>query len=136
MKYILGLFLLLSIHSYSQTPSPYELKMDSISISHLNLSLEQFRQREFMLTLSPIKKVKVTLKTGFNNNILSKVNADATNITDAFQDVDTQDYISVLKYDIRLKIYLNKVTRLIFGTVINGVESSTNSYTMGLLMKF
>lgn len=127
-------FLLLSCSVYSQKliRSPYEVRMDSIGLSRLQLGFEPIIHKS--LTWSPIQRLKVNLKTRLNKAILSKLDLD--NMDELFDDLDTDDYLSLGMYDIRGKYYLNKWCRITGRVMITGIETQTYFYSIGTILKF
>lgn len=140
MKLILPLILLITtLCSYSQPITyglSYNTRMESISMNHLDLSLKAIRTKSHILIIRPLHRIKFTFKTGFNKSILNKVNIEADNVEDMLQDVTVDDYISLIKYDIRCKVYITKNIRILFMSMINGLEFNTNVYSSGLLIRF
>lgn len=129
-------FLLLSCSVYSQKliRSPYEVRMDSIGLSRLQLGFEPIIHKNKSLTWSPFKRLKVNLKTRLNKAILSKLDLD--NMDELFDDLDTDDYLSLGMYDIRGKYYLNKWCRITGRVMITGIETQTYFYSIGTILKF
>jgi len=127
-------FLLLSCSVYSQKliRSPYEVRMDSIGLSRLQLGFEPIIHKS--LTWSPIQRLKVNLKTRLNKAIISKLDLD--NMDELFDDLDTDDYLSLGMYDIRGKYYLNKWCRITGRVMITGIETQTYFYSIGTILKF
>lgn len=85
-----------------------------------------------------LSKVKMTIKVGINTSEIQ--NADSTylatsNFSDALGAIDVADLV---KYSYRLKIYINKKTKVVFNMQAVGLGSlynSNNSYTVGIIVK-
>lgn len=129
-------FLLLSCSVYSQKliRTPYEVRMDSIALSRLQLGFDTIIHKDRVLSWSPIKRFKLTLKTRLNNNVISKLDFD--NADEMFDDLDTDDYLSLGMYDIQSKYYLNKSCKITGRIMITGVETQTYFYSIGTILKF
>jgi hypothetical protein len=129
-------FLLLSCSVYSQKliRTPYEVRMDSIGLSRLQLGFEPIILKNKSLTWSPFQRLKVNLKTRLNKAILSKLDFDDAD--EMFDDLDTDDYLSLGMYDIQSKYYLNKWCRITGRVMITGVETQTYFYSIGTILKF
>ena len=126
------LFLLVSFMSYGQHVhlSLFDKRMDSLVICNrvkinpiVDNSIETFRVSKWF---------KLTLKTSINSDVISKLGSK----TISLGEFETDDYLSIGKYDIRMKIYITKSFRFIFETVANGVDFNTYSYKSGFIIKF
>lgn len=107
---------------------------------NINITLLQYHQiqlRKFrMLTISPLRMVKFTLKAGFNGGIVSKINTRdliTGDFQDAFNEMEPQDALSIVKYDARLKVYLSKRWRLLMRAQVLGFGK--NIYSAGFFWK-
>jgi hypothetical protein len=114
--------------------SPYQKKMDSISMTKLNLNLKQINTKKNVYTYKPYKWVKLTFKTRLNNNVINKIRLD-NGVLNMFNYLDMEDYLSLGVYDVRMKLYLSKTVSFIQTIVINGVQNKTYGYTTGLIIK-
>lgn len=137
-KCILIAILLISTSLFGQKAmiNPYEAKMDSISISRLCLKLEPAKnQKHTLVTLKPHKKVKITMKTRLNFNVINKISVE-NGVDEALDDLNTDDYISLGSYDVRAKIYINSKIRLLTRVVVTGIQTNTYFYSSGLFINF
>ena len=89
-----------------------------------------------MLTYSPMHKVKITIKTGLNRNIICAVDSAALiagDYEDAFNDVEASETVNILRYDARVKFYISKRWRFIMRAQLLGFNR--NLYTFGFFWK-
>ena len=131
-KFILLLFLFSGIHSYGQ-------KIQS-------LRLNDIQENTHIHVYRPIDRLKITLKTQHNSQILNKINIDSleqglsTNLDMAMDclvgSLEPEDFISILAYDIRFKYYMNQRVSLTSRIFLTGVESQWYQYSLGLRIKF
>ena len=80
-----------------------------------------------ILSYTPLQKVKFTVKAGINDSAIDK------DLKDSFNDVESTDVLSVIKYDTRAKIYLNKKWRFLMRAQLLGAKN--NIYTFGFFVK-
>lgn len=130
-------FLYLSLNSQAQQliRSPYEARMDSISMANFHIAFDKLAKKQRIATWRPINRVKFTMSTRLNRNVVKKVDI-SNGVTDMFSDLDADDYWSIGAYDIRGKVYLTKRFRLIGRMLITGIQYQTNFYSGGLIYKF
>ena len=140
-KYIYSLILILNlsfIHSqvFNQKSILF-IKPETHKINTESFQLPQVQKsKSRMLTFKPVKSIKITIKSGLNSSIISKVNKDtllAGDFKDAFNDIETTDFVSIGKYDARLKIYINKKWRFLMRAQLVGFGN--NFYTLGFYCK-
>jgi hypothetical protein len=84
----------------------------------------------------PFDKVKITISTGVNNNAFININRDISTNTfyiKTINEVDSKNMINILKYDARMKIYLNKKWRFLMVAQIVGFGN--NAYSVGFCRK-
>ena len=144
MRYLL-LFLFLPLLSYGQRqipPTLYELRMDSLAMSHFKVNYIKAAKKSRILTLKPIRWVKFTVKPRVNRSLLSKFNMDElfnngldAAVSDFLGDLDASDYLSLVSYDVRAKFYINQRLTFLTRFFVTGVESDTYYYSIGLTMK-
>ena len=126
-------FLLVSIMSYGQQVhlSLFDKRMDSIYVhNHIRFivpvvddSVETFRMSKW---------VKMTLKTSINSDVFEQLDSEEV----SFWDLEADDYLSIGKYDIRMKVYITKRIRFICEMIANGIQVSNYSYKSGFIIKF
>lgn len=126
-------FLLVSIMSYGQQvhlsmfdkrmDSIYTLKHDKFIVPIVDNSVETFRMTKW---------VKVTVKTSISNDVFKQLNSEDVSIGD----LETEDYLSIGKYDVRVRVYLSKNVRFVSQMVAAGVQVSNYTYRCGLIIKF
>jgi hypothetical protein len=78
----------------------------------------------------------MTFKTGLNKNIISAVDSSAIaagDFQDAFNDVEAVEAVNILRYDARIKIYINRRWRFLMRAQILGFGQ--NLYTFGFFWK-
>jgi hypothetical protein len=139
MRYLILLTLILiSSNLYGQLlkRTPYELRMDSIGASNWHLGSDIMRYND-LVAIRPYKWVKVTIKAGFNRDLINDMYASL----DDNEEYDTdnlsgEDYFNFGKYDIRLKVYITKRIRVVNRVLITGVNRSGYQYTSGIILKF
>ena len=117
--------------------TPYMVRMDSLAVANLGkmVSVNTQKVDRSVKSFSPSKYVRFTFKTSLNVSTLAAL-SDADNINDVINELEADDYISLGKYDMRMKIYLSKNIRFIGGMVINGIQSTNYSYNGGFIIKF
>jgi hypothetical protein len=145
MKFtLIILFVLTFFGSYSQVNiNPKYLKKDkpvkscilsckpethSINNDLIHRQIQQ--NKSSMLTMSPLKMIKFTVTAGFNNKIISQTGCSPV---DAFNEIDVQNALTIVKYDARLKIYLNKRWRFLVRAQSLGFGKDV--YSMGFFWK-
>lgn len=116
-------------------PSSYTRMMDSISMSKLSLSTHYAKHREMMVSWVPLHKIKITVKTRVNRSMVSQV-AMSDSLGDFFDELDTEDFLSLGAYDIRAKLYINRKVRLLGRVLITGIQTQNYFYSFGLSFKF
>lgn len=113
-------------------------KVDS-TVHTINARLIQYHylNRTKLVTVRPIEKIKITFKCMANfKSISSKVKANdlgAGELQGAFSDIEFNDYISVVRYDLRLKYYINYRSRFVARMQFLG--PNRNLYTAGVQLK-
>lgn len=137
MRILIGL-LFVALHATAQLNCT---GLNSVQFQH-NINVESLQyhyaqRKERILTYTPLhKRIKITIKAGLSNSIISKVNMDdlkSGDLQDAFNDIEAVDVLSIVKYDFRTKFYLSKRWRILFRTQVLGVDK--NVYTLGLFWK-
>lgn len=135
MRILLFLLLTTSIYSQRLIRTPYEQYMEARAIKNLDFNLNTEIKKERMLTLRPMNRVKITVKTRLNRDILSKIDVSNGDIN-IFDDLETGDYISLGAYDVRCKVYVTKKLRIITRVLITGIKIDTYFYSSGIMIKF
>ena len=117
--------------------TPYMVRMDSLAVANLGsgLSFKSQLVDKDIKSFSPSKYVKFTFKTSVNLSTLAALN-DADGIGEIIDELEADDYISLGKYDVRMKVYLSKDVRFIGGVVVTGIQSTNYSYNAGFIIKF
>ncbi len=136
MKQIITLIcLLISSLGYSQKSleTPYQHKMDSLSLSKLDITYNEYKK---IINNIQLNRLKITYTTRVNTANFTALLSEADDVYDIFNDATTDDYLSIFKYDIRGKYYLNKKLRLISRVVIMGSKYTTNQYSCGIQIRF
>ena len=131
---LLFIFLSLSLNAQRLYESPYQKKMDSLSMANLDLNVIKLNTKSNVYTYSPYYWVKFTLKSRFNNNVTSKIKLD--NLSNMFNELEFDDYLSLGTYDVRMKIYLSKNVRFVQTMIVTGIQQQTYTYTTGFIIKF
>ncbi len=131
------LFIVLSLSLNAQRlyKSPYQKKMDSLAMANLNLNIIKLNTKSNVYTYRPYYWVKFTLKSRFNNNVISKIRLD-DRLSNMFNELEFDDYLSLGTYDVRMKIYLSKNVRFVQTMIITGIQQQTYTHTSGLIIKF
>jgi len=109
--------------------------MEAKALANLNLTIDSVIKKERLLIWNPYNRVKFTMKTRVNYNILQKLDIN-DGINDIFSDLEADDYWSIGSYDIRCKIYLTKKVRFLSRMVITGINTQTYFYSTGFIIKF
>lgn len=117
-----------------------------LGLSKMHLSLGP---KSRIHTYKPYKRVKFTFKTTMNSNVLSKISlaeiVDLINdenvglgeaIDSELSDLDVTDYVSIMAYDVRFKIYLPHHTSVVLRCFVTGIQLNTYNYTIGFSYKF
>lgn len=116
--------------------TPYMVRMDSLAVANLGSGFSFSPSVDKgVKTFSPSKYVKFTFKTSVNVSMFRVLN-DVDGLNELVDELEADDYISLGKYDIRMKVYLSKDVRFIGGMVITGIQSTNYSYNAGLILKF
>ena len=133
---LIGAFLF-TLNTYGQRliKSPYEARMEAKAIANLHLSLDSVIKKDRMLIWRPYNRVKFTLKTRVNMNVIQKIDIK-DGMNNMFSDMETDDYWSLGSYDIRCKVYVTKRLRILSRVVINGINRETYTYSSGIILKF
>ena len=128
---------LFSLNTYGQKliKSPYEARMEARAIANLHLTFDSIIRKERIITWKPYNRIKFTMKTRLNNNVIQKIDI-RDGMNNLFSDLDSDDYWSIGSYDIRCKIYLTKKIRFLGRMVITGINTQTYFYSTGLIVKF
>ena len=139
MRYLILLTLILiSCNLYGQIlkRTPYEVRMDSIGASNWHLGSDIMRYND-LVAIRPYKWVKVTIKAGFNRDLINDMYASLDdNAEYNAESLDGEDYINFSKYDIRLRVYVSKGFSIVNRLLITGVNVSGYQYTSGIILKF
>ena len=130
---LLFIVLSLSLNAQRLYVSPYQKKMDSLAMANINLNVIQLNTKSNIYTFQPDYWVKFTLKSRFNNNVTSKIRLDK--LSNLFNELEFDDYLSLGTYDVRMKIYLSKNVRFVQTVIVTGVQQQTYTYTSGLIIK-
>ena len=116
--------------------TPYMVRMDSLAVANLGSGFYiKPSVDKSVKTFSPSKYVKFTFKTSVNLSMLNVLN-DADGLNEIIDELEADDYISLGKYDVRMKVYMSKDVRFIGGVVITGIQSTNYSYNAGFIIKF
>ena len=115
--------------------TPYERKVDSIVFTRSLTPMQYKKQRDMMLTWMPLHKIKVTVKTRVNKDIISKI-VVSDGLNDMFDNLDTEDFLSLGAYDVRVKLYVSRDIRLIGRVLIAGIQTQKYFYSFGINLKF
>lgn len=132
MKAVLYTLLVISLSIRAQTyyNDPYKVKMDSMAMVKFSYNLREANKNS-ILAYKPLPKVKFTVTTGINSNI------NGLSLGDVVQYVDESDFLAIMRYDIRCKVYLTKRVSVIGRTLIDhGLDFYGNSYSLGSIYKF
>ena len=129
--------LLFTFNTYAQRliKTPYEARMEAKALSKLSFKLDSVMKKEFLLTWRPINRVKFTMKTRLNRSIIQKIDAN-NGLTNAFDELDTDDYWGLAAYDIRCKLYITKRLRILNRVLITGIDFNQYFYSSGIILKF
>ncbi len=142
-KYIMIVLFFVFQHTYSQVlwnfPKQKKPINNCIFIAHpethnINVSLikNYYNNNNGLLTYSPLQRIKITLKAGVNGNTLSVINNETfqSNYSqNTFNETEIKEITSIIKYDARIKIYVNKKFRLLMRAQIVGLGKDV--YTLG-----
>lgn len=133
---LIGAFLL-TINTFGQRliKSPYEARMEAKALANLNLTIDSVIKKERLLIWKPYNRVKFTMKTRVNFNVIQKLDIK-DGVNDIFSELEADDYWSIGSYDIRCKIYLTKKVRFLSRMVITGINTQTYFYSTGFIIKF
>ena len=133
---LIGAFLI-TFNTFGQRliKSPYEARMEAKAIANLHLTLDSVIRKERLLVWKPYNRVKFTMKTRVNFNVIQKLDMK-DGVNDIFSELESDDYWSIGSYDIRCKIYLTKKVRFLGRMVITGIDRSSYFYSTGLIVKF
>lgn len=136
MKLII-LFIFITFYANGQNlyKSPYQKKMDSISMTNFKFNVIKLNTKSNIYTYRPFYWLKFTLKSRFNNNVTSKIRLD-NGISNLFNELEFDDYLSLGSYDVRMKIYLSKKVRFVQTMIVTGIQKQTYTYTSGFIIKF
>jgi hypothetical protein len=115
--------------------SPYQKKMDSLAMANFKFNVIKLNTKSYIYTYRPFYWLKFTLKSRFNNNVTSKIRLD-NGISNLFNELEFDDYLSLGSYDVRMKIYLSKSVRFVQTMIVTGIQQQTYTYTSGLIIKF
>lgn len=117
---------------------PYDVKMEQQAIRNFNTTIfKPIKSKERLLTLRPIKKIKITVKSGLNQDAAgSMIMNSITSGFDSFDGMTMEDYSSLGKYDIRCKYYLTKKIRLLNRLTGAGLNGNGLGYSSGIIIKF
>ena len=134
------LLIIFFLYAISINAQPINFIFQHPNTHVINTSLIQYhynKKKEHIASLKPIKRVKLTFSSGLNGkNFIEKVNVDDLkdgDFKDAFNDIETIDYIGLVKYDFRTKVYLTKRWRTIARIQFLGLGKSI--YTIGAMWK-
>jgi hypothetical protein len=109
--------------------------MDSISMTNFKFNVIKLNTKSNIYTYRPFYWLKFTLKSRFNNNVTSKIRLD-NGISNLFNELEFDDYLSLGSYDVRMKIYLSKKVRFVQTMIVTGIQKQTYTYTSGFIIKF
>ncbi len=130
------MLLLISGLSWGQKSlqTPYQLKMDSISLSKLDLNY-----RPIISTKKDgivFNKLKFNLATRVNIVDLSQFNFDIRNLDGIMYESDLEDYMGIFKYDFRVKYYMTSRVKFFTRVIMVGTQYRENQYLTGVFIKF
>ena len=133
---LIGAFLI-TFNTFGQRliKSPYEARMEAKAIANLHLTLDSVIRKERLLVWKPYNRVKFTMKTRVNFNVIQKLDMK-DGVNDIFSELESDDYWSIGSYDIRCKVYITKKVRFLGRMVITGIDRSSYFYSTGLIVKF
>jgi hypothetical protein len=133
---LIGAFLL-TLNTFGQRSlkTPYEAHMEAQAISKLCLKLDSFARKGLILTWRPINRVKFTMKTRVNRSVIQKIDIN-NGFSNAFDELDSDDYWGLAAYDIRCKVYVTKRLRVVNRVLITGIKYNQYFYTTGVILKF
>ena len=133
---LIGAFLI-TFNTFGQRliRNPYDVRMEARAIANLHLTLDSVIRKERLITWRPYNRVKFTMKTRLNSNVLQKLDI-SDGISDVFSELETDDYWSLGAYDIRCRVYLTKRVRFLTRMVITGINTQTYFYSSGFIIKF
>jgi hypothetical protein len=107
--------------------------MDSIAIADLSESIEDIGgHKSSILYFSPLEWVKFSISSGYN----AKMYNFERSLSGQADTWGMEDYMNIMAYDIRMKIYLNKRLRLLSRLQATGLYTTKYTYTTGLVIKF
>lgn len=136
MNRILFLFLIISqsLSAQQNLSSPYTRQMQSISklSFQINEPVKRIRLEREML----VKRVKISISTRVNQDVLNDFNFDADTYEGWIENVTQDDYLSIFKYDLRAKFYITRDLRFLTRIVVMGTQYTKNQYLAGLYWKF
>lgn len=114
--------------------TPYEKGIDSIIMSRSQAPM-QYKKQRGMITWMPLYKIKVTIKTRVNKDIISKI-VVFDGLNNMFDNLDTEDFLSLGVYDVRVKLYISRDIRLIGRVLIADIQTQKYFYSFGINLKF
>ena len=82
--------LLFSLNTYGQKliKSPYDARMEARAIANLHLTLDSVIKKERIITWKPYNRIKFTMKTRLNSNVLQKIDIN-DGMNNLFSDLDS-----------------------------------------------
>lgn len=123
--------------------------MEEMGYRHMQFRLSTEVVKTRIHAYRPYKWIKFTFKTSTNPNVIAKIklaemaemleNEDmglGEVIDEGLSDLDASDYMSLVAYDVRAKIYLNSHTNLLLRCFVTGIQSNNYSYMGGFTYKF
>jgi hypothetical protein len=153
MRYLIAfLALFLTTTSMCQKriePTPYQKHMTEVAQSKMHYHITVAAAKSRIHAYRPYSWVKITFKTSMNTSIISKIriaemvemmeNDDSSlgEIIDVgLSDLEVDDYMSIMAYDIRAKIYLPHHSSVVLRCFVTGIQLNTYNYTLGYSYKF
>jgi len=131
MRLLLLLILSLSVRGQGLYETPYQKKMDSLSMVNFKFNIIKLNEKSKVYTYRPYTWVKFTLNSRFNNNVIRNIDFD-NKFSNILNDLEIDDYLSLGIYDIRMKLYLSKKVRFVQTVIIVGIQQT---YTSGIIIK-
>lgn len=152
MKYFLAtLFVFLASISVGQkltAPSVYQKRMTEMAYLKMDHNIN-IAARSRIHTFRPYSWLKITFKTSINSHVITKIKMaemiEAVETEDAslgegidigLSDLDATDYVSIIAYDIRAKVYLPHHSVIVLRCFVTGIQLNTYNYTIGYTHKF
>ena len=139
MRFLLLIFLSTSIYAQKLIRNPYTDycdRMNARAIANFDVRLEAaVKVKDHIIYYSPSHWIKFSMKTRLNTSVLKKVSL-ADGLDNMLDKMETDDYMSLAAYNIRMKVYLSKKVRWVSNMLITGPNTHSYYYTTGFSLKF